>query len=267
MQVLGENADKFEVTMLLTTGADLHNYQPTADDIVTISSCDMFIYVGGHSDSWVDATLNVASNKDMKEQMLAKQREEKFKKESGAFGFLKIIAICVTAVVFALFFLDWAQIYNTTIVDKEVSFTGFNALIASLSGTYRSPEAIYGDLAIPFYYYAAEGVKSLCLVTTITTVILVALVVVQAVAIIRKEQIFNLTGIILSFALTVMLFVCYSVAIKLNDSQILPIYCSGNPACSIKSYVIVPAIISIISIACYTVPFVSFMLAKARYKN
>ncbi|HAS37680.1 MAG TPA: zinc ABC transporter substrate-binding protein, partial [Ruminococcaceae bacterium] len=46
-QILGDKADNAEITMLLDNGVDLHSYQPTADDIVKISDCDMFIYVGG----------------------------------------------------------------------------------------------------------------------------------------------------------------------------------------------------------------------------
>ena len=45
--ILGDNADHAELTMLLDNGVDLHSYQPTADDIVKISACDLFVYVGG----------------------------------------------------------------------------------------------------------------------------------------------------------------------------------------------------------------------------
>ena len=38
------------VTMLLDNGVDLHSYQPTAEDLVKVANCDMFIYVGGESD-------------------------------------------------------------------------------------------------------------------------------------------------------------------------------------------------------------------------
>ena len=53
-EILGEKADNAEITMLLDNGVDLHSYQPTADDIVKISDCDLFIYVGGESDEWVE---------------------------------------------------------------------------------------------------------------------------------------------------------------------------------------------------------------------
>lgn len=65
-QILGDKADDADITMLLDNGVDLHSYQPTVDDIAKISDCDMFIYVGGESDAWVDDALKEAVNKDMK---------------------------------------------------------------------------------------------------------------------------------------------------------------------------------------------------------
>ena len=64
-QIVGGDADNAEITMLLDNGVDLHNYLPTADDIVKISSADIFIYVGGESDSWVNDVLKSAGNKDV----------------------------------------------------------------------------------------------------------------------------------------------------------------------------------------------------------
>ena len=66
MNILGEKKDNADVTLLLDNGIDLHSYQPTPKDIVTISKCDLFIYVGGESDEWVDDALKQAVNKDMK---------------------------------------------------------------------------------------------------------------------------------------------------------------------------------------------------------
>ena len=65
MNVLGDNPAGAQVTMLLDNGVDLHSYQPTAEDMLKISSCDMFIYVGGESDEWVEDALKTAVNKDM----------------------------------------------------------------------------------------------------------------------------------------------------------------------------------------------------------
>ena len=64
--VIGDNPGEVEVTMLLDSGVDLHSYQPSAADILKISTCDVFIYVGGESDGWVHEALANAVNRDMK---------------------------------------------------------------------------------------------------------------------------------------------------------------------------------------------------------
>ena len=64
-EILGGDASGVELTMLLDSGVDLHSYQPTVNDIVKISSCDLFVYVGGESDKWVDDALAEATNPDM----------------------------------------------------------------------------------------------------------------------------------------------------------------------------------------------------------
>ena len=66
MNILGERAANAELTMLLDKGVDLHSYQPTADDVIRISACDLFIYVGGESDEWVEDALREATNKNMR---------------------------------------------------------------------------------------------------------------------------------------------------------------------------------------------------------
>ncbi|MBR1440426.1 MAG: zinc ABC transporter substrate-binding protein [Lachnospiraceae bacterium] len=65
VNVLGEERKNADVTLLMDNGVDLHSYQPTTDDILKISSCDVFLYVGGESDGWVDDALREAINKDM----------------------------------------------------------------------------------------------------------------------------------------------------------------------------------------------------------
>ena len=54
--------DGVSVTLLQKSGSDLHNYQPTAGDIRTIYSCDIFVYVGGESDDWIGDVLPDGGN-------------------------------------------------------------------------------------------------------------------------------------------------------------------------------------------------------------
>lgn len=54
------------IILLTDNGADLHSYEPTAADIIEIGSADLFIYVGGVSDEWVDGIIKSANNPELK---------------------------------------------------------------------------------------------------------------------------------------------------------------------------------------------------------
>ncbi len=64
-EILGDQADNAELTMLLDNGVDLHSYSPTAEDIMNIANCDLFVYVGGESDEWVEDALKEKVNENM----------------------------------------------------------------------------------------------------------------------------------------------------------------------------------------------------------
>ena len=64
-QILGNHADHAEITYLLDSGVDLHSYQPTAMDMAKIADCDLFVFVGGESDEWVDDALAEKVNPQM----------------------------------------------------------------------------------------------------------------------------------------------------------------------------------------------------------
>ncbi|MBO4852215.1 MAG: zinc ABC transporter substrate-binding protein, partial [Schwartzia sp.] len=64
-EILGKEAANADLTMLIKSGVDMHSYQPTADDLVKISSCDVLIYVGGESDQWIEKARKEAVNKNM----------------------------------------------------------------------------------------------------------------------------------------------------------------------------------------------------------
>ncbi len=59
--------DMIDLTMLLKPGAEAHSFEPTAQNMVAISQCDLFIYGGGESDVWVDGLLDSVDNPQMME--------------------------------------------------------------------------------------------------------------------------------------------------------------------------------------------------------
>ena len=81
-----EGADNVKVSLLLDSGADLHNFQPSVKDITDISSSDVFVYNGGESDEWVDSVLSNAQNKDMLALDLMELLGDKAKEETAVEG-------------------------------------------------------------------------------------------------------------------------------------------------------------------------------------
>ena len=82
--IVGDN-DNVDITMLIDSGVDLHSFQPSARDIMKISDCDMFVFVGGESDKWTADALKGARNSEMKKlnimQILGSLKVEEEEKE------------------------------------------------------------------------------------------------------------------------------------------------------------------------------------------
>ena len=64
-QIAGEKSANIDLTLLMDNGVDLHSFQPSVKDIAKISNADIFIYVGGESDEWVEGVLKSAKNKKL----------------------------------------------------------------------------------------------------------------------------------------------------------------------------------------------------------
>ena len=56
--VLGNRLDAVDLKLLIKNGTDLHSYKPSAQDIASIASADMVVYVGGESDEWIEKALS-----------------------------------------------------------------------------------------------------------------------------------------------------------------------------------------------------------------
>ena len=54
-EIVGERGD---CTLLVPPGTEVHSYEPTARDLITVQNCDVFVYIGGESDAWVDKLLS-----------------------------------------------------------------------------------------------------------------------------------------------------------------------------------------------------------------
>ena len=55
--------EKIDLSMLVPPGAETHSFEPTPKDIKKANAADLFVYVGGDSDEWVDRILKSVDNK------------------------------------------------------------------------------------------------------------------------------------------------------------------------------------------------------------
>ena len=87
MKNLTRDAENVELNLLVGNGTDMHSYQPTADDMVGIAGSDMFVYVGGESDKWVDDAMNGIISTDKTEVVnLLEALGDKVKTEEAVEG-------------------------------------------------------------------------------------------------------------------------------------------------------------------------------------
>lgn len=176
-EILGDETDRAEITMLLDSGVDLHSYQPTVDDIVKISDCDLFLYVGGESDGWVEDALKNAPNKERKvirlldvlgdsakaEETVAGMQEEEHDHEEEAeydehiWLSLKNAQVLVAAISEALQETDPARkdtyAANAAAYVEKLSALDGEYRAAVDSGKYKT--LLFGD-RFPFRYLADD---------------------------------------------------------------------------------------------------------------
>lgn len=89
--------DKVDLKMLLKPGEESHSYEPTPKDIIAIQNCDLFIYVGGENDAWVEDILESVGTGKMEtlrlvdcvstveEEHIEGMKEERSEEDEGAY--------------------------------------------------------------------------------------------------------------------------------------------------------------------------------------
>ena len=88
-ELLGSREKDAELTLLTKKGVDMHSYQPSAEDILRIANCDLFLYVGGESDKWVDKALKEGGNPKRRVLNLMKLMGDRAKVEEEVEGMEK----------------------------------------------------------------------------------------------------------------------------------------------------------------------------------
>ena len=181
LNILGERASDVSVTLLLDSGADLHSYQPSVADMVAVAEADLFIYVGGESDDWVDDALKNAKNKNMRTMNLLSllgdkavveeivegmEHEQEEEEEEEAYDehvwlSLKNAMFYVNLIADELSALDpeYAEIYEENAASYLKKLVALDARYAETVATSPRDTILFGD-RFPFRYLVEDyGLK------------------------------------------------------------------------------------------------------------
>lgn len=173
-QIVGDNA---EVSMLLPPGVESHSYEPSPQDIINIQNSDIFIYVGGESEQWVDKILDSMDNKVItvkmmdavqlyeeeiidgmqKEQDSDDEASEEHEYDEHIWTSLKNAQNIVARINEAVVSLDSK---NKSVYDKNTKsyiekLDNLDKEFENLFKTFEKPTLIFGD-RFPFRYFVED---------------------------------------------------------------------------------------------------------------
>ena len=161
--------------------------------------------------------------------------------------------LIIGAILLLCYFFGFSYIWNTS-YGSEASVNGWNYIIACLSWTFKSTNAVYGkSLAVPFNYYAKYYVRVLAVATTVSLAVLLAYIVVSCFNIKKYHQKLEIASMVLLYVLAASFLACIIIALTMNGSKILPRFCNNNPKCSIATLAFFPFFIALITAIVHTV--------------
>jgi zinc transport system substrate-binding protein len=81
VQAVGK--DKVEISTIISTGANTHDFEPKAQDILKISNSDIFVYNGLGMETWAEKAISAANNPSLIVVDSSKDAEIIERKETG----------------------------------------------------------------------------------------------------------------------------------------------------------------------------------------
>lgn len=207
------------------------------------------------------------ANKSSREQRVKQNRRKIFEQLCEKLKIFYYIALGISVLLLLTYFFKWVYVYNdgsTTPYTAltEVKVNGWSFFAAAISGSYTQPDAIFGDIAVPFYMYAQSYVETLGVLTIVSIILILAVIAVQIVALVTKKHVLSWAAIALEVLLFIVLLASYIVALMMKNGQILSVYCGGNTACSIRSLIIIPLIVSVALLAVNIVAVAKYYSAR-----
>ncbi|MDR1135206.1 MAG: metal ABC transporter substrate-binding protein [Clostridiales Family XIII bacterium] len=166
--------DRAELTMLLPPAAESHSFEPTPSDIIAIQNCDVFIYIGGESEEWVERilesvdlsskqVLSLMDSVSLVEEEIVEGMEEEDEEEEGEAYDEHIwtspinAGYMTTAICDAVKAADPAnaEFYDQNTRAYLEKLTELDAHFRSIVASAARKTIVFGD-RFPFRYFADE---------------------------------------------------------------------------------------------------------------
>ena len=169
------DVDGVEITWLMDSGVDPHSFQPTTKDLVFVSDCDVFVYVGGESEAWADDAVASMKNENalvvklldgLQEAALAEEdvpgAEPEEEEEEGALDehiwmSLRAASLCVDLICGALCEADSANddLYRMNADDYKARLNALDQAYAEAVASSELDTILVAD-RVPFRYLAED---------------------------------------------------------------------------------------------------------------
>lgn len=168
--------DKANLKMLIQPGGESHSYEPTPQDIISIQEADVFLYIGGENDAWVEDILNSVDTTEIQvvklidcveltcideteEEHIGSNNQEKHNHEydehiwTSPINAKKMVesistAICKADPENSSYYTDNATNYSVELMDLDTK-------IRNLVSNAKRTELIFGD-RFPLIYFTKE---------------------------------------------------------------------------------------------------------------
>ena len=180
---------------------------------------------------------------DNRRANLQQKKEREFRAACKKLGPYATAELSLLVIALLLFFTNWLEIYNTDIPGIEIGVSGFSTAICGLTGNYTLPDSVYGMMAA-FYYWVPGPCPALGVTTLAALIALVAALVLSILTVAKDLHQLDLPAAVLS-VISAALMIAGFVLAKSMEPDMIAGYCSGNPACSLRSYALVPAIVAV----------------------
>lgn len=161
--VAGENA---QISMLIKPGSEVHSFEPAPSDVLSIATADLFVYVGGESDAWVEDIL--ASFGDDAPQTLRffdcvealeeeHDHEGEHEYDEHIWTSQENASLMLDALCNALCALDAdnSEVYTANAAAYEAEIVQIQAEITEIVDHAARKELVFAD-RFPFLYFARE---------------------------------------------------------------------------------------------------------------